>query len=351
MAPAKRRASAFATRCVPPFAVAVVAAIPVVLAFAAAAHADEAGSARYRLEVLARPGADRCPTAERLVPAVVARVGHDPFDEAAPARLQITFERGPKGYEARIERFAADGAPAGKKSLAGPSCEALADALALSISIAVDAPLPPPRHVGSASASTAPSAPGPIAPAALPEGWGDAPIAEPPREAPTEPGARPFAQVAVGAAIAGAAPSVAPLAALGVGVTTTRYALSVEGVGTLPMAATDGSPAVSVGLLGARPVACRALAGGARLSVCAQGFVGALQGSAEGAGGRRDSTFFASVGGGAQGVFPIGAGLSVVPSIGASFTLTRTSLYANDRAVFTTRPIGLDLGIAVRLPL
>ena len=121
----------------------------------------------------------------------------------------------------------------------------------------------------------------------------------------------------------------------------------IEGLVVRPTERRAGDAAVEAGITAGRLGLCARVA--RPVWLCSTGLVGALQGAAEGAGGKRASTLFAAAGASVSAELPVSSRLSLVPSLGAAFTLTRTTLYAANRPVFTTEPVGLDAGLALRL--
>jgi hypothetical protein len=108
-------------------------------------------------------GSLSCPNEATLRSAVAARLGYDPFEKGAPRVVRASIETDPKGgYSARVElQGGAEGQMLREYSTQG-SCNDLVAAIALSISLAIDAehsaPEPPPlKAVDPASATAAPT--------------------------------------------------------------------------------------------------------------------------------------------------------------------------------------------------
>lgn len=93
-------------------------------------------SLRYTLG----PGAERCPDAETIRDAVAARLGREPWDEAAPRVIIVAVGREGEGLRARVELRRRDGKISGLREMSSPArdCVELAAAVELAISIAID---------------------------------------------------------------------------------------------------------------------------------------------------------------------------------------------------------------------
>ncbi len=81
---------------------------------------------------------DGCPDEPALRRMVAAQLGYDPFAASAPMRIEAVIERKANRLRGRI-MILRDGRLAGERELdANNDCEALASALALTISVAID---------------------------------------------------------------------------------------------------------------------------------------------------------------------------------------------------------------------
>src|SRR5947207_7939690 len=118
-----------------------------------------------RLAYTDRSGAN-CPNESSLRAAAVARLGYDPFVHAAHATVSVTITRGGRGLkgEIRVEDPGRDAASRTIESGSG-DCAELGKAMALAISIAVDAMRaanePAPPHEREAPAAR-PASPPPV---------------------------------------------------------------------------------------------------------------------------------------------------------------------------------------------
>jgi len=243
-----------------------------------------------------------------------------------------------KGFHAAIEARDEGGRVTGSRSLSSTrDCAALASALALAVAIAIDPLLvagPPPAPICPAcpACPTCPECP------ACPEC---------PKCPPPPPPPRAHLRASAGGHVSrGETPgSIGVGARLGAGVRWPRASLALEGrvdplIGTPAGSGDVGATLLTLALLPcahrSRWLACAVLAGGA------------LQGeSVEISSPRRQSTLYAAAGG------RLGAELSIAGPFFAQIgldglaTLTRTTLYVNDRPAWTTPAISISLAASI----
>ena len=119
-----------------------------------------------------RPASD-CPDEAALREAVHARLGYEPFAAEATSAVTFAVRAEGKAFVARIERTDDAGLSLGVRELRsrGESCEALVQAAALSLSIALDPvaaskPHPPPPADPPVTETLAPPPPPPVVPTA-----------------------------------------------------------------------------------------------------------------------------------------------------------------------------------------
>ena len=176
-----------------------MSARPAVLAVAAAALALSARAAgdpvpaAVRLAWVRGEGADACPDGAWLRAEVIRRLRRDPFADDGPRSLEAVVERTAAGWRATLRVRDRDGALLGERALTrdAAACDAIADASALAVALAVD-----PDAVVDEPSPPAPAVPPP-----------------PPPRAPRAPGASGGATLALGAlggVSAGITPSAAP---------------------------------------------------------------------------------------------------------------------------------------------
>ncbi len=210
-----------------------------------------------RLVYLRGAGTESCPAETDLRQAVLGRLGYDPFSSYAVSTLLAEVRATASGFAAELKLIDGDNAIRGERVLKTTgACTDLMDAMALTISIAID-PLsltrggPPP----GAPPQERPVEPFPVMdpdPTVEPASAADA------VPAAAEPATRPDLAIAFGpVASIGAAPAAAIGAAIGVELGFGRTFIGLEGRADLPAsAAADGTGHVASSLL-----ACSALAG------------------------------------------------------------------------------------------
>jgi len=157
-----------------------VMVVPMVVAGTAVAADDSPRPATSARLVYERDAsAETCPDEAALRAAVSKRVGFDPFDEAAPRVISCRVEKIRQALRARIDIEDGAGQPANARELVSKQadCQELAEAIALTLSIAINpltlaaptspepAPAPAPRS-GPPLAAT-PASPPPAVSALL----------------------------------------------------------------------------------------------------------------------------------------------------------------------------------------
>ncbi|MEZ4394671.1 MAG: hypothetical protein R3A48_26660 [Polyangiales bacterium] len=172
-------------------------ALGVLLVAPAAASQPRGPTAVLRYERGA--GASTCPDAQAIRDAVAARLGYDPFRDAAPMTVRATIARHRRRLRGRVEVTHAAGAALGTREIESShrDCAEIASALTLAVSIVIDPlsltrPAPPPP----APPVVTPPAPPPPAP----------PVVTPP--APPPPPPAPPAAAGAACALARAAPGL-----------------------------------------------------------------------------------------------------------------------------------------------
>lgn len=113
---------------------------------AASASAAAPAPRRVRLDYAVDAAAASCPAERPFRDSVTARLGYEPFVEAAPTTVVVRFSRAGAVVRATVGVQSA-GAPAGEKVLTSPAsdCAELAAATSLAVSMAID-PLSPTRE-------------------------------------------------------------------------------------------------------------------------------------------------------------------------------------------------------------
>lgn len=174
-----------------------------------------------RLVYVRDAGVEGCPAEPEVRAAVTGRLGYDPFRPDALSTLLARVSKSGIGFTGSIELIDGAGLSRGKREMSteGESCDEMARAMALSMSIAVDperaadgaappaaepaaAEIPPTSEPKGAATPEEP-APGPMEPAASPRSVADEPAAPAP-SSPTRLGVS-----VAGIGMAGVAPSLA----------------------------------------------------------------------------------------------------------------------------------------------
>lgn len=110
-----------------------------VLSVATSSAAQERGD-NVRFAWVRDDGAESCPDASMVRRAVSERVGRDPFNDAARTSIDAVVRRSSTGFSARFFVRGATGESLGTRELtsAAPTCEPIAEALALALAIVID---------------------------------------------------------------------------------------------------------------------------------------------------------------------------------------------------------------------
>jgi hypothetical protein len=245
-----------------------------------------------RLAYADRSGAN-CPNESNLRAAAVARLGYDPFAHAGRATVSVTITRSARGLkgEIRVDNPGREGASHAIESSSG-DCAELGKAMALAISIAVDA------MRGSSEPATQPhdrDAPPPAPPSAAQDEHLVPPAVEPellgsgsitsdvknpgiPR--PSSPGDAQHWQVSLhGLTSVGFAPGVTFGGVLGAGWIGSNSSYEVEGRADYPQSTAHGVGSISVWPLLFTVAPCVLVRGWA---FCGLGRIGALHGTGHG---------------------------------------------------------------------
>ena len=184
----------------------------------AAAEATELGSGSLRFLYRRDSGAESCPAPAELQAAVRARLGYDPFAAGAAVTLMTRVEGLSGNWRGEIELIDAEGVPRGARQVTSDAetCDELARALVLTISIAIDpesAENPAPIATPGPAAEPLPEPPTAVSPPPPPLRTGPAfadegPASEIPGPEP-EPPARVESLSLKGMSMLGVAPGVA----------------------------------------------------------------------------------------------------------------------------------------------
>ncbi|AUX24179.1 hypothetical protein SOCEGT47_047160 [Sorangium cellulosum] len=349
--------------------------------------AQAEGRPRPRLVVHREPEASDCPDAPSLAVAVermMQRPALDPVsapvsDDGVPPELEVRIHRDGPRYTAVLQ---AGGRARRLSSEQAPTCDELADALALTIAILLDsepAPMPelappPPAPPPPAPPPPAPPPPAPPPPAPLP-----APVAPVQRATPAPAPSRVAPPRWDLEAELGAAQTVGMLDAFRAAVladVSLRRGVWSAGLGAvwLPQRGITFLSGVAITQLAATTLrGCVTVAGrrdGPRLSTCAASLLGAVHGAGEGFPvNREEAVPWFAVGGAALAEGPLHGPLGwsaratlLVPVTRARFTVERgdrtgsgempaTDAPGTSDVVLDSAPVGLLVGVGARLSI
>jgi hypothetical protein len=329
-----------------------LALVTVVLTIPARAR----GAPSARLVYVRDTGAEDCPDEGVLRTAVATRLGYEPFFPHAPATLYAEVSRKDGVYRASIKLVDDTNAVRGARSLEhrGSSCSEIVDAMALSMSIAIDPhSLVAPRTTAEDPPQASESVPEPAVPPAIAEPTD--PSAMTPVDKPASAAATPKTSIEpiVGIALAGwigAAPSASAGALLYGGARIGRIALFVEGRGDLPASRDVATGAVATSFLGGSALPC--FAPGWFLA-CGVVTVGRIEARGENiARARTDSDVhaFAGLRGGAA--IPLSRRVEVHLRLDLLYLLTPLTLRIDGADVYDMPRVsaGLSAGTALHFP-
>ncbi|MEW5743049.1 MAG: hypothetical protein AB1938_29305 [Myxococcota bacterium] len=296
-----------------------------------------APTARLSYEV--RPGLQGCPDEQWVRSAVSARLGRDPFDDAAATKVRARIDRGPgAALEAQVEVERADGTT-GRRKLDSPTgdCLELASAVELAITLAIE-PLwltkkPPPPEPPPAPLKKEEPPPPVTTPALAPS--------PPPPSTPVELRGR------LGVlGTAGGVPGFTGGLVLGGVVAWPRFSLAVEGRVLLPTGVSfSGGYASTFSALGTVVPCLRA----GWFSGCGVVTVGAFQVESTAADVRRQTTVMAQAGARVSGEVRLHRRVALVPWLEGAVILTRTSIVSGSSTLWVTWPVALSGGLFVEV--
>ncbi len=309
--------------------------------------------------------AAQCPDAQGLRDTVAARLGYDPFRDAAPTTVHATITRNRRRLRGRVEVTNAAGATVGTREIESSrrDCAEVASAMALAISIVIDPlsltrPPPPPAP----PVAPPPPPPPPPPPAPPPPVVVAAPVTPPPpppvrRVAPPPPpppSRRPAIEVALGVGFTlGHTPDVTASVAASVALRWSLLSLALEGSHAfLSRAELAGVGEVQASLASGRVVPCLNQRFGRRVdgSVCGVVALGALSATATGVDVARPSTaFYAAVGARLAARVALSSHLGLRARVDALGAVTPISLQIRDggreRVVWATSTAAFTAGI------
>jgi hypothetical protein len=278
-----------------------------------------------------------CPDEKALSDLVAARLGYEPFDDAAALRVSVRFVEGAgQALQSEVKLFDRDGTEKGERVLVSSrgDCEELASTTALTISILLD----PRSGMG----------PRPVGPPPAPV-WKE-PAEEPPKPkvlarttTPVEK-SRLALRARVDADLAlGLTPSlVAPGLQLGVGLGGPWWSLEVELRGGWPLRASRSGYELAVGFYGAGVVPCAQIA---PFYGCIGGWLGALRTSVTGGVPAARSSLHALVGPRFGLSLPMTRRLALDAHVDGLYSPTTTEVYDRATRAWSTSPLSAVLAI------
>jgi len=330
-----------------------VRALVVALVTAAAVVTPVAARATpsARLVYVRDAGAEDCPDEKALRGAVAARLGYDPFFLHANATLFAEVTRQASTYRARVKLVDENGNVRGARELVheGGVCADLVDAMALTMSIAID-----PRSLSGPVVAEEPAREAPVTdetsatPAPAP------PPPSPPSPPPAPPPARERETLHANAFVVangwlGAAPAVALGVSPGIEARYGYAALAVAARIDARASASVPSGQVSTSFAAGSLAPCLAREW---LRACAVVTVGRLAAGAAGIAVPREDAALHVVAGPRLGAFvPLVGRLSLVAQLDVMFAATPQILRIDGRDAYTlpTVSAGVGLGVAARL--
>lgn len=284
-----------------------------------------------RLDYRVQSGVQGCPDERWVHAAVSARLGRDPFTDAAATHVEVDISSStPPALEAQLVVTRESGR-VGRRRLDSPSgdCMELASAVELAISLALDpdlrgeqpAPQPPPKQ--EAPVVTAP----------------------PPVVAPPAPPPVSFHAHAALLGTAGAAPGFTGGVLLGGGLSFSRFRVSLEARAHLPTGVVVEDRRVGTFLFLGSVVPCVELG---LFQGCLVGSLGALQFEQA---PLRATSLMAQAGARVALRFRPVASLVISPWVEGAAVLTRTTLSLEGAQLWVTWPVAISAGLTFELPI
>ncbi len=315
-----------------------------------------------------------CPDAATFLSLVEARGRQARVAEVGDrVDFVVTLGAGAQSYAGRLERQTSAGTVA-IREVAGARCDEVADAIALSLTLALAAipaatagavlPEPsgatPPASAGAAPSATAPEVAAPSRPPSAPKlAPTEATAAPQPRSAPARGGPVPRRETWLGASLSGRT-GVAPAGAWG-GAGHVEVGRPQAWTARLSAEVAAGASAVALGrirlsLWTARLELCPLRVGGRRLEAvwCGGGELGATSVELIGEGGRRDTGVWTALVAVERLRWRLTPALNLEAELGFAAPLTPYRVVTDRPAavVFEMEPLGLKaaVGASIRLP-
>lgn len=287
-------------------------------------------------------GAASCPGENDLRRLVAARLGVSPFSDPATLRIHASVTSLASGLEARVDVRDADGHVRTRQLRSSArDCRELADAMVLTLSIAIDPMLALAPAREPAPEQVEPPPPEPPAPpphvAVVPS------VIPPPIVEPSVPVVPVVSLGVVG--VLEAAPQATAGVTVSAGVQRGAWSLSLEGRADLPATKVVNEGTVSTSLAFGALVPCVA---GEHLGGCALVAAGAQWGTGEDLRRAREvSTPYLAVGARVLWRIRVAGPVSVRLHVDTLAPLARTSLLVGDEKVWSTPPLAFAGGLAL----
>ena len=325
----------------------VVAALIILvdLAFAAPARAKPSATFSY-----ARPAGDAsCPDETALRGMITSQLGYNPFTATSNLGVEASIERSGGRLRGRVV-LRRDGKPDGERLLeAANDCSNVANALALTVAVAIDT-LDPERSAAPPAAPSVPAPaekdPAPPSPEVAVAPRGAEPAAASPVPAATSPAVRFSLAPRVSG---GVAPAASFGAVVSLGERWPSVSVGIEARGDLPAfvpLSIGGELGTSVVLGGAAP--CVHLR---RFVACAVFAVGSLRGESRGVQNPgSDYGLFGAAGARLGLELPLSKAIALRPEVEGLAAWARPDLRFDGRSVWTAPPVSGSFGLAVVRP-
>jgi hypothetical protein len=326
-------------------AFAVVASVAVTGAATIVTEREASAAPSARLVYVRDKGAEDCPDEAALRAAVSTRLGYDPFMLDASSTLFAEITRTAAGYHARVKLEDESSATRGARDLDHARCPDLVDAMALTISIAID----PKSLVGPVAADPEP-APTPLpVPVPVPVPVPDQAPAPSPAPSPARAKSPPphFFVTLSPTASFGAAPAAAVGLIGAFGLAYHPFSIALEARGDLPASRELPRGTVSTSLLAATLAPC--FRGGIALA-CPLLSVGRLVAEARGIASPREDTAVHALGGARLGIVEsLTNTVDLRANVDVLYAFTPQELRIDDQDVYTLPRLSVQLGLGLVL--
>lgn len=319
-------------------------------------------SSRVRFIYERKEGAAACPDEQSIRSGIAARLGYEPFDEAAGTSVRATVERAAGGLEADVQLIDEHGAPKAQRRIVSRrrDCVELSAAMELAITIAIDPlratrpqpapsipppPPPPPSPAPPGDANARPPAEVIVVAAAPP------PVVQPISQPIPQPISQPIPPPISGRVEVGAVGGIgsAPVRTVGViargSARRRNVSMGIEGRVDLPASVPLQVGGVSTSLLVGSLVPCVHLR---MIAACGLATGGALRAAGHGlVDARQVVVLYVALGARLYAAVPLGTRLSLGLNADLSAPLTQTELRVGGQELWTTPPLSVSAGLSL----